>query len=62
MQEKEVKNKAGIYFYVFTGEEKDLNLYTFDKHDKTILFVKDKLEFALYAKSILKLMRCMLTI
>ena len=36
MQDKEVKNKTGIYSYVFTGEEKDLNLRTFDKHDKTI--------------------------
>lgn len=42
MQDKEVKNKTGIYSYVFTGEEKDLNLRTFDKHDKTTMYERQK--------------------
>ena len=38
MRDKEVKDKVGIYTYVFSHEEKDLNLRTFDKIDKTTMY------------------------
>ena len=38
MKDKEVKNKVGIYSYVFSGKEKDLNLRAFDKHDKATMY------------------------
>ena len=40
MADEEVKNKKGIYYYVFDGNEKHLNLRVFDESIKTTIYEK----------------------
>ena len=40
MADEEVKNKKGIYYYVFDNNEKHLNLRAFDESTKTTIYEK----------------------